>query len=662
MSRSLVLGNGSMLVCYDHDARIRDVYYPYVGLENHIASMNANEVGVWVDGVFSWISADTWELHIDYNQDTLVSNIEALQRELGIRIVFEDFVYNEENVLLRQVHVENRVNQPRTIRLFFNQQFTLGGTSHADTAYYNPHEEAIVHYKGRRVFLVSGRANGASFDDYSVGLMNIEGKEGTWRDAEDGELEQNPIEHGSVDSTIRFSLALDSRESANVAYWVCASETFSGAQKIHRMVKRKTPQHILETTHDFWRAWVSKGQFTFHKLDDDVISLFNRSLLIMRTHADRRGGLLASGDGADMDFGRDTYGYVWPRDAAFIANAFDQAGYSDISRNFIEFSKDVLTDDGYILHKYRPDRSLGSSWHPWIQEGKEQLAIQEDETALLLWSLWEHYKHTKDIEFVENYYNPFIKRIADFLVRYRDPETGLPLESYDLWEEKYGVSTFTASTVYGALISASRFADVLGKEEDCRMYHDIAEEMRNAIIAYLYKEDLGYFVKLIRCDDACDPTDIDCTIDASSFFGVFQFNVLPLHDERLRTSFDTLQKELHDHIPAGGVARYVDDRYHQRDTDMPGNPWFVTYLWTIQYRILTTDNLEELEHVNTDLRWVVMRALESDILSEQIDPHTGEQLSVAPLTWSHAEYVRTVLAYMKKVERLGGCDVCKPIE
>ncbi len=41
-----------------------------------------------------------------------------------------------------------------------------------------------------------------------------------------------------------------------------------------------------------------------------------------------------------------------------------------------------------------------------------------------------------------------IKAAGDFMVAYRDPETGLPLPSYDLWEERQGVLTWTVATVW----------------------------------------------------------------------------------------------------------------------------------------------------------------------------------------------------------------------
>ena len=83
---------------------------------------------------------------------------------------------------------------------------------------------------------------------------------------------------------------------------------------------------------------------------------------------------------------------------------------------FYQFCGSVLTREGYFLHKYNPDLSWGSSWEPWVDEhGKRQLPIQEDETALVLYSLWQHYNHFHDVEFVAPHYHTLVTPAARFL-------------------------------------------------------------------------------------------------------------------------------------------------------------------------------------------------------------------------------------------------------
>lgn len=117
---------------------------------------------------------------------------------------------------LRVIHV-NFANRPRDIRLFMHQAFVIGD-ARSNTGYGAVPAgcQCDLHYRGRRAFIVSGQDDtGAGFDQYSIGLFGIEGRDGTYRDAEDGELSMSPVKHGRVDSTIRFRFGR-SRQSARL--------------------------------------------------------------------------------------------------------------------------------------------------------------------------------------------------------------------------------------------------------------------------------------------------------------------------------------------------------------------------------------------------------------------------------------------------------------
>ena len=96
-----------------------------------------------------------------------------------------------------------------------------------------------------------------------------------------------------------------------------------------------------------------------------------------------------------------------------------------------------MSDDGYFAHKYWSDGSPGSSWHALIDDaGQQQLPIQIDETALVLYALWKHFEKYQDVEFISKVYPKLVIKTADFLKNYISPETGLPRPSFDIWEEK----------------------------------------------------------------------------------------------------------------------------------------------------------------------------------------------------------------------------------
>lgn len=632
MARSMVLGNGNTAVCLDKFGQVRDFYFPYVGQENHMGSNQMHKIGVFVDGKMRWIDNGEWNVDIRFEKNSMVSGMKAVNERAKVFIESTDVVYNEKNIFLRKIVLTNKDSKARNIKIFLNQQFKIGDTNHADTAYFSSTIESIIHYKGRRVFLTGGVCENKPFDDYSIGFCGAEGKEGTWKDAEDGFLSKNSIEHGSVDSVISWGRDIPSNSSITLYYWVVVGETYKEVQELLEYIFIKSPEHLVESTKDFWQAWTNQIELSFSGLSEKAKNLFYDSLLVMRAHCDDRGGILASADSGNVQYGGDTYGYIWPRDACFTAWSFDVAGFHVVSKRFYIFANDILTEEGYVLHKYQPDHSLGSSWHPWVKDGKRQLAIQEDETAILLVGLWEHYIRAKDLEFIESIYNSFIKKAADFLIHYKDIHSGLPLPSYDLWEEQYGVSPFTASVTYGGLMAAGNFAKTLGKEDDAGKFFSEAESLRKAILTHLW--------------------DKETVLDASSFYGPFRFGVMSADDPRMKEAFEMFKNRLSRGINIGGIARYEGDKYSHVEGGSVGNPWFVTTLWFAQYKIAVATSASDLADVVADIEWAAKYA-RSGMLSEQLNPDTGEPISATPLTWSHAEFVRTVIEYDKKMKSFG---------
>ncbi len=657
MSKALTLGNGQILVNFDEAGRPRDFYFPYVGLENHIGGHLKHSIGVFADNRMSWIGEPNWQITVGSRPDTFQGETVAAQPQAELELHITDLIYNEKNILLRRVRLKNTAHRARPLKLFFHHQFELYESRIAHTAFYEPRLQAVVHYRNKRAFAVGATLNGKPFDDYSMGVFGRDGKEGTHRDADDGELQKNAIEHGPADSVIALTDTYGPGEERTIYYWLTVGFSIEEALALHQEVNQKGPAHIIETTSNFWRAWVNRRNFSFFGLSPEIITLFKQSLFIIRAHSDHDGGIIASSDSDIMQYGKDTYNYVWPRDGTMTALALMVAGDAPVARSFFNFCNQVISPGGYFMHKYGPDRSLGSSWHPWMVGGKFRLPIQEDETGIVIWALWHYYLVSKDLEFIESVYNSLIKPAADFLVLYRDEKTGLPKASYDLWEEKYGIHTYTASVVYGALSAASRFAELLGKLKSHLVYAKAAEEVRGGILNHLYDEETGCFYKLMWIDHT-GQISIDPTIDSSSVYGIYNFGVLLPTDERVERAVVATRHHLQ--APQGGITRYQEDAYYRRD-GAASNVWLVTTLWLAQYDIAVAKSEAELQKVRATLEWVKTHASKSGILAEQLEPTTGYQLSAAPLTWSHAEFVLTIIKYLDKLEALGVCQACNPV-
>ncbi|HUX85562.1 MAG TPA: glycoside hydrolase family 15 protein [Chloroflexota bacterium] len=660
MPRDLPLSNGSLLINFDSFYRLRDFYFPHVGKENHSAG-HPFRFGVWVNGVFRWIDDSGWRRRMVYEKDTLVTRVALSHPDLPVSIVSSDVVDFHENLYLRQLSVTNESTQPLEVRFFFHHDFHIYENDVGDTAYYEPQRKVVFHYKDQRWFLINGSrgADDYGVDQFATGQKERPGFEGTWRDAEDGALSGNPIAQGSVDSTVALHLALPPSGFGELFYWIAVGEDFTAVTDINRRVLERGAASFLDRTGHYWRLWVNHGQHDFGDIPHAVSSLYLRSLLILRTQIDVDGGILAANDWDITQFSRDTYSYIWPRDGALVTLALIMAGYSVTARSFLTFCQRLLTREGYFLHKYNPDGSLASSWHPWFAHGRRELPIQADETGLVLWALWSYFEHFGEVEFIKPMFRDLIVRAGSFLAAYRDSKTGLPQPSWDLWEERRGILSWTVGCVYAGLVGASKFAEAFGEVDLRDQFQQAAEEIKAGTDKYLWQESAGRFVRMIVPRDD-GGFDVDWTID-SSVVGLFQSEMYSANDPRIVKTMESIRERLWVKTSVGGMARYENDYYQQVShdlTEIPGNPWFVCTLWLARWYIARANSTDDLAPAMDILNWVAERALPSGVLAEQVNPYDGSPLSVSPLTWSHGELVRTVAEYLDKVSHLDKCPTC----
>lgn len=653
MPRDLPLSNGNLLVNFDLEYRIRDIFFPWVGLENHTRGQEFR-FGIWVDGQFSWMGNE-WIKDLRYRDDTLVTDVTLTNEPLGLKLHCQEAVDAEVNVYVRQVEVTDLSGRPRDVRLFFCHDFHLYGHEIGDTAYFDPPTRSVIHYKLSRYFLAACRSAGSEDIDYfSCGVRATPGRQPSWKDAEDGELDRIPISWGYAESTVGVRVLLGPGGSDTVSYWLAAGTNYHEVAVLNALVIEKTPSELIERTARYWQAWARKEPRDLGDLPESITQIFNRSLLVLRSQIDNAGAIIAANDSDIVRFGGDTYSYMWGRDGAFVAAALAKAGYSELCRGFFRFCSRALGGRGFLFQHYTPDGSLASNWHAWLLEGKEVLPIQEDSTALILWSLWIEYESSRDIEFIRSVYDTVVIQCAEFLCEYRDPNTLLPTPSYDLWEERYGVHTYTVASVIAGLRAAANFAGVFQDAHRVDRYNTVADAMAQGITDHLYDPALGRYVRSGYPHE--DGYRFDTVLDVS-LLCLVTLGVLSAWDPRVVATAAAIRAALWCDTPIGGLARYGND-YYQRESDVPpgvpGNPWFISTLWLAEYVVMQAEDIGQLHEALPYLEWCTTNALPSGVLAEQVHPVTGVPLSVSPLTWSHSSFVWVVLAYAEKHRVLSG--------
>lgn len=644
VARPIVLSNGELHVGLNKYGVVHDLYYPYVGFENHAAGAGLrHKVGLFVDGLLSWTDEGDWEFEFHYPHTALIGNTIARNEALGIILEFDDTVDAEMSVFIRNIHVINTHSTAREVKLFMHQAFAIGDSrSNTDTAQYLPDSNAILHYRGRRAFVISGQSDSGSFDQHSIGLFGIEGHEGSYRDAEDGELSGNNVDHGRVDSVLRFSLSIEGHSSQRVHYWLAAGTSTREALYIHKYLQDNGVDARMQKTADWWYEWLKPAIVAAKQLPKEHQELFLESMMIIKSQLDKRGAVMASTDSTMLNYSRDAYAYSWPRDGANTVWPLIRLGYHQEAYRFFEFCQRGMHPSGYLMHKYRADGALGSSWHPYTHDGIIAPPIQEDETALVVFVFVQFYQLSHDSSLIKDFYHSMFKPMANFLAEYIDETSGLPKPSYDLWEQTFSTSTYTTAVTYGALVAASELAVVAGDNDSAVKWRAAADDIQQAAQKHLFNKERQTFYRGVLVKNG--QVEYDTVLDTSSVFSSFMFGLFAVDSPEIKASIRTLKEVFNTSDEQPALPRHENDDYRRSNPEINGNWWLITTLWQAQYEI-ETGNLDAAE---TILRWVKSTALSTGMLGEQIDPVTGEVIAPAPLTWSHAEYVSTLIDLLGK--------------
>lgn len=593
MPRPIVLSNGSLYLGFDDRGCVRDLFWPQVGFPNHLNGRRMRW-GVWKDDRFAWCDDPSWQIdyefvHHETSPVQLISNL--VNRELGLKLGVMWLI--DPNL----PRVMGRLCTESDCQIFATHPFCLNESDIGDTAFYDPSLNAVVHYKGSTAIGCSLINEHGDQIEFSCGTKEFGNLEGTFRDAEDGHLRGKAIEQGSVDSTISVA------SLGKCVFWQiqCADSV----ETLRKSWLKADHENFTREAERFEAAVPQEAQI---------------HLDFIRANIDNEGAILAATDSDILATARATYCYCWPRDGALVAEVLTEVGDFDKVDRFFDFCLRVMPSNPPVfLQKYNPDGTLGASWHPWIWEGESITPFQQDETALIISAIAHRVKNGPKLNNFSQLFSKIIEPACDFFLDYRD-EQGLPKPSWDLWEERRGVHFFTTCAVIRSLRDASNLEggkSIWKQESDSIRLDRFIQNNR-------YTRMLG-----------------DETPDASILAGMLLLPEL-LETETGINTLRWIKDELDARSPVGGCARYAGDYYFRQTDAYPGNPWIISTMWLAQAEILHRDR----SSAKSRLKWV--RKIGYDIgrtgaLPEQVHPETGAHLSVSPLTWSHAEVLRTIL-------------------
>ena len=607
-----VLGNGSLLVTLSARGEVERLFWPHVDGPQHLGELR---LGICPNGRTHWLDDldFTWEQ--SYDDGAAILRTIARDGEHTVEII--DAVHPVDPVLTRRI----RCAAPG-LRVIALCRPVLEEAHFYGAAYVDPETGSLVFY--RRGIAIAMSLSCA--DERAVGRTRRGQAYSVIDDAGDGHLEGDIVAHRQP---LEGGIAgvLDGEACLTLAFGSSPAEAIALAQA-HR---RGDGAEDGRRSHD--RSRIALAQPALPG-PDGVEALYRRSLIVLENLTDRATGSIIAAPEMDPKFQRSGgYGFVWPRDLAYILLGLLAAGTDDLVRPALRWLARHQAPEGLWLQRHWTDGALAPAWS----------LHQLDETGVALFAFEAAWRELED-EALDAELWPAMRRGAGFLTRFIDRETGLPLASVDLWEQHDGQHTYTTAATIGGLRAAAAMA---ARHEPAleAQYTEAARAITAALETHLWSEEHGRFLRtrnVGRRDSEGLPPGaayerhspypnravasvdaVDARLDSSLLGLAWPFCVLDLSSPRLRATTDSVATGLA--APCGGLYRHANDTY------AGGNPWLISTLWLGLTRRLLDD---EAGHLRA-LDYVISRRTGLDLLPEQVLPD-GTPAWVLPLAWSHA--------------------------
>lgn len=626
-----ITGNGKLLVTLTDKGELNRIFWPSPDYYQQINNIHA---GIRINGSDTkFFHENIWYIEQSYEPRTNILKTIYENSDLGVRISQKDFVLEDKDVLVRNYTIKNISNDKLNIEFMLHTDFVSDNINIRNS--FIDFENSCLNIYNKETSIVVGAdknidafqlGNNAGDAVYNGGLYGKEDISMT------------------SDAGLKWCLGETEKEGiSEINLFFTFSNNTLKSTELFNATKKIPSNTLLNNTKNYWNE-VFASLKDVKTGNDKIDEIYNRALLTFKLFTNKDTGAIIAGAEVDENFSRcGRYGYCWPRDGVFITKAFDICGMTKEAENFYKvWATKTQLKNGAWQQRYFLDGTLAPSW-----------GVQVDETASIVYGIWEHYKYTKNVEFLEEIWE-CVKNAAQFLCSYIDEETGLPKASYDIWEERLGKHTYSAASVVGALRAAALMAQELHIDTPLdKVWLEKADSIKEKIEKLLWDDNEKRFLRGIhtRLNWWNCPTveievnplhykvpvaEVDKTVDISLLGLAVPFGVLDVKDERIKKTVRAIEERL-DGFPSGGYGRYEYDSY------IGGNPWIISTLWLALYYIEAGD----LEKGRDLFMWAVKNATNLGFLPEQVDKFTGKPAWIMQLAWSAAMFI-IVLDKMKK--------------
>ena len=622
-----IIGNKSLLATFTLKGELQRLYSPNRDIRQFI---EFSHIGVKInDSGIIYLHDDINNVYKQYyDVDTNILNTEITNTYFNLKVLQTDFVPIKENVLVRRYTLINENNIDLDVKFLIHQSILTDKNNFVGAKVI---DEGMIQYS--HDFMIS------TFSNYKIlnkQIHDCKNNIGT------GVIGKKDYIGMSENSAISYDIGIikpNEKKTIDIYQLVQKQpDQMSELEKEIERIKKIDLQSEYLKTKNYWRKYLKahdglKLEEPKNSYEEKIAEIYYRTILLFPLlYNNETGGIIAAPEIDEDRTKCGRYAYCWPRDAAYITKAMDILNMQKESEKFYkDFCKKTQSKNGMWEQRFFTDGKLAPCW-----------GYQIDETASVIYGLYEHYKFIKDEKFLKENLQMCEKAI-DFLKRYTKDileDTKKYQVSYDLWEMCEGVHLYSLASVYSAFNAMINIYKALGrnvsdfennrlKDEKIKKSKIEMEELQVKIKKYInenmYDEQKMSYVR----------NSVDKKMDISILGAVVPFSMFTPKEKKVENTIERINLSLRTYT--GGFKRFEEDNY------MNGNPWPIANMWMTLYYLESGEKKKAKETFD----FVVKTSANHNFLGEQVSNENLKTNWVIGLGWSHAMFILVLEKMLK---------------
>ena len=623
-----IIGNKNITASYTKKGELLRIFYPYTDYKQLIEFF---KTGMQInDSNIIYLHNDINNIYNQsYEEDTNILKTEIFNTYFKLKVIQTDFVCIKENVIVKKYKFinENIID----LKLKFLAHSKLISTDNNQVSGYCK-ENFLFQYM-----------HDYSIITFSKNKISNSQINNTEANIEEGKIYDKDYVGMSSDSSISYELGtLKPNQEITFELYMYIDDNKTGLDGIEKTIDRLTKidyNDEYDQTKKYWKKYVKAHDKINFNLPESIRvnkikQIYRRTILLYPLLTNSETGGISAAIEIDEKLTKcGRYTYCWPRDAVFITKAMDILGMQKETEKFYKgFCKNTQSKNGMWEQRFFTDGRLAPCW-----------GYQIDETASVIYGVYEHYLLYPDLKFLKDNLK-MCEKSTIFLQKYIkdviNKENKMHV-SYDLWEMNEGIHLYSLSSIFSAFDGMIKIYEELKEEfTKNRVKQEIVEkqkeelknnlvEIRKFVLENFYDENKKSFVRNLS----------DKKLDISMIGAITPFKLFSPKEKKIENTIEKMNLTLRTYT--GGYIRFEEDHY------MGGNPWVIATLWMANYYIET----REFKKARECFDFVLKTSSYNGLLSEQINNETMSPAWIIGLGWSHAMFI-IVLEKLAKEGRL----------